>query len=279
MEKYSVSQRQRLIELNADESVVDQEFETVDERNQTFRKVEKQFVRDNKEKLKKLMEEEHIPLTLRVEDDLEKWLTEEEGFTRVATPIMIGTDKIKKMNIDNDNHLREQIYWLDGKKCLRPMLAPNLYEVMRDLHKITNRPVKIFEAGSCFRKESQGSQHMNEFTMLNFVELDSVKDGEQMARLEELAHGAMKALGIENYDLVKETSGVYIETLDIEVNGVEIASGAYGPHPLDANWGIFEPWVGIGFGLERIAMVKGEYQTIKRAGKSISYVNGIPLKL
>lgn len=279
MEKYSVSQRQRLIELNADETVVDQEFETVDERNQAFRKIEKQFVRDNKEKLKKLMEEEHIPLTLRIEDALEKWLTEEEGFTRVATPIMIGTDKIKKMNIDNDNHLREQIYWLDGKKCLRPMLAPNLYEVMRDLYKITNKPVKIFEAGSCFRKESQGSQHMNEFTMLNFVELDSVKDGEQMARLEELAHGAMKALGIENYELVKETSGVYIETLDIEVNGVEIASGAYGPHPLDANWGIFEPWVGIGFGLERIAMVKGEYQTIKRAGKSISYVNGIPLKL
>ena len=120
---------------------------------------------------------------------------------------------------------------------------------------------------------------MNEFTMLNFVELDSVRDGEQMDRLEALARGAMKALDIDNYELVRESSGVYIETLDIEVDGIEIASGAYGPHPLDANWGIFEPWVGIGFGLERIAMVKGGYQTIKRAGKSISYVNGIPLKL
>ena len=76
-----------------------------------------------------------------------------------------------------------------------------------------------------------------------------------------------------------ELYAIHIETLDIEVDGIEIASGAYGPHPLDANWGIFEPWVGIGFGLERIAMVKGGYQTIKRAGKSISYVNGIPLKL
>lgn len=278
METYSTTQKQRLIELNADSSITEQLFDSVDERNTCFKQTEKKLIRENKQKLQKLMEEEHIPLTLRIEDTLEQWLTQSEGFTRVATPVIIGADKIRKMNID-DNHLREQIFWIDAKKCLRPMLAPNLYEVMRDLHRITGKPVKIFEAGSCFRKESQGAQHMNEFTMLNFVELDSVRDGQQMDRLEELARGAMKALEIDDYELVRESSGVYIETLDIEVNGVEIASGAYGPHPLDANWGIFEPWVGIGFGLERIAMVKGGYQTIKRAGKSISYVNGIPLKL
>lgn len=275
---YSVSQKQRLIELNAEAVTAEQEFETEEERNDAFRRTEKRLVRENKEKLLHFMNEEHLSLTLSVERDLETWLTE-EGFSRVATPIIIGANQIKKMNIANDHHLREQIFWMDGKKCLRPMLAPNLYEVMRDLYKITRKPVKIFEAGSCFRKESQGAQHMNEFTMLNFVELDSVKEGDQMERLESLARGAMKALGIDNYTLVKESSGVYIETLDIEVDGVEIASGAYGPHPLDANWGIFQPWVGIGFGLERIAMIKGKYQTIKRAGKSIAYVNGIPLKL
>ena len=279
METYSAAQKQRLIELNADSTIVNREFETIEERNKCFKMTEKEFIRDNKEKLNRLIEEEHIPLILRVEDILEDWLTEDEGFTRVATPIIIGADKVKKMNIDNDNHLREQIFWLDGRKCLRPMLATNLYEVMRDMYRITRKPVRIFEAGSCLRKESQGAQHMNEFTMLNFVELDSVRDGEQMDRLETLARGAMKALDIDDYELVRESSGVYIETLDIEVDGIEIASGAYGPNPLDANWGIFEPWVGIGFGLERIAMVKGGYQTIKRAGKSISYVNGIPLKL
>ena len=120
---------------------------------------------------------------------------------------------------------------------------------------------------------------MNEFTMLNLVELDTVKDGGQMERMETLAKGAMDAVGINHYEIVRESSGVYNETLDIVVDGVELASGAYGPHPLDANWGIFEPWVGIGLGLERVAMVKGEYQTIKRAGKSIAYVDGIPLKL
>ena len=73
--------------------------------------------------------------------------------------------------------------------------------------------------------------------MLNLVELDSVREGEQMERLEYLAHSAMKAVGIDNYELVKESSGVYIETLDIVADGVEMASGAYGPHPLDADLG------------------------------------------
>lgn len=276
---YSTAQRQRLVELNGSAKFVDMEFATEAERNEAFKKTEKMLVRENKQKLKKLMEEEHIPLVLQIEDALECWLTQQEGFTRVATPIIIGGDKLAKMNIDRDNHLREQVFWVDGKKCLRPMLAPNLYEVMRDLHKISGRPVKIFEAGSCFRKESQGAQHMNEFTMLNLVELDSVADGQQMDRLEALAKGAMAAVGIDHYEIVRESSGVYNETLDIVVDGVELASGAYGPHPLDANWGIFQPWVGIGLGLERVAMVKGEYQTIKRAGKSIAYVGGIPLKL
>ncbi len=279
MVTYSTAQRQRLVELNGSEALVSKSFQSTEERDSAFKKNEKALVKENKAKLKKLMEEEHIPLTLQVEDALEGWLTKEEGFTRVATPVIIGADKLNKMNIDRDNHLREQIFWVEGRKCLRPMLAPNLYEVMRDLYKISGKPVKIFEAGSCFRKESQGAQHMNEFTMLNLVELDSVKEGEQMERLEILAKDAMKAVGIDCYKLVKESSGVYIETLDIVADGIEIASGSYGPHPLDANWGIFQPWVGFGIGLERVAMVKGQYQTIKRAGKSIAYVGGIPLKL
>lgn len=279
MEGFSISQRQRLVELNAEESVVNQEFESPRQRDERFRQLEKAYVKENKEKLRNLLEREHIPLALRVERQLEQWLAREEGFTRVATPVIISADSLAKMNIDRDNHLREQVFWVDGKKCMRPMLAPNLYQVMRELHRITRKPVKIFEAGSCFRKESQGAQHMNEFTMLNLVELDSVKDGEQMDRLRALAEGAMEAVGIDKYELVTESSGVYLETLDIVADGVELASGAYGPHPLDAAWGIFEPWVGLGLGLERIAMVKGEYQTIKRAGKSIAYVDGVPLKL
>ena len=232
MAVYSIAQKRRLVELNAGKEITEAEFESVKERNEVFKAVEKLLVGENREKLKALMNDEHIPLALRLEDMLEKWLTQDEGFTRVATPIILNSDKIKKMNIDNDDKLREQIFWLAGNKCLRPMLAPNLYELMRDIHKITKEPVKIFEAGSCFRKESQGAQHMNEFTMLNLVEYAGVNDGEQIDRVEALAHGAMEAVGIDQYKLVRERSGVYIETLDIEIDGVEVASGSFGPHVL-----------------------------------------------
>ncbi|MEG0662243.1 MAG: pyrrolysine--tRNA(Pyl) ligase large subunit, partial [Anaerovoracaceae bacterium] len=230
-------------------------------------------------KLEALMQVEHVPLSLRVEQDLSDWLTGDAGFTRVATPTIITSEQLDKMSITSGNALREQVFWVGGKKCLRPMLAPNLYGLMRDIHKITNEPVRIFEAGSCFRKESQGAQHMNEFTMLNMVELAGVAEGEQLERLHDFAKEAMAAVGINDYKLVVEKSAVYGETMDIEVDGIEIASGAYGPHSLDAQWGIFDTWVGIGFGIERIAMIKGEYRTIKRAGKSTGYLDGIPLKL
>ena len=77
METYSAAQKQRLIELNADSTIVNREFETIEERNKCFKMTEKEFIRDNKEKLNRLIEEEHIPLTLRVEDILEDWLTED----------------------------------------------------------------------------------------------------------------------------------------------------------------------------------------------------------
>ena len=176
------------------------------------------------------------------------------------------------MTIDEFHHLSEQVFWLDKKRCLRPMLAPNLYVVMRELRRISGEPVKIYEIGSCFRKESQGAQHMNEFTMLNCVELAAVEDGQQVDELKRLAHEAMKALGVpeEEYELVVEESTVYGSTVDIEINGMEVASGSYGPHFLDSQWGVFDTWVGIGFGIERLTMALEKSRTIKRYGRSIT---------
>ena len=51
------------------------------------------------------------------------------------------------------------------------------------------------------------------------------------------------------------------------------------PHPLDGEWGIFDTWVGIGFGMERIAMAMGGYQTIKRVGRSLAYLDGARLNV
>jgi phenylalanyl-tRNA synthetase alpha chain len=278
-ENLTTTQIQRLVELNAGGEITGQSFETAEERNQFYRTTEAALVKFHKEKIGKLLREDHKPLAVQIEERIRNWLTQDEGFTQVTTPIIISAAALDKMTITKEHPLTNQVFWLDPKRCLRPMLAPNLYEVMRDLYKLTKEPVRIFEAGSCFRKESQGAQHLNEFTMLNLVEMAGVEDGQQLERLKYLAKGAMEAIGIENYELVVEKSEVYGETMDIVVDGLELASGAYGPHFLDSRWGVFETWVGIGFGIERLAMKMGNYQTIKRIGKSIAFIDGSPLNL
>jgi len=278
-ELFTTTQRQRLTELNAEPELISKEFEGKIERDEIFRQTEAGLVRVNKEKLMRLLNEERKPLAIQIEERLKEWLTKVEGFTQVTTPIIITASMLDKMTITKEHPLINQVFWLDSKRCLRPMLAPNLYVAMRDLYKITKGPVRIFEVGSCFRKESQGAQHMNEFTMLNLVEFAGVEDGNQMERLKELANGAMRAIGIEDYELEIEKSEVYGETLDIVRGDLELASGAYGPHFLDPKWGVFETWVGIGFGIERVTMSMGNYRTIKRVGKSITYLDGAPLNL
>ena len=277
---FTVTQRQRLSELNAEEPTLEKAFMDVSERNTFYKEEETRLIRKNKENLEDLLRNRHLPLLSSVEKRIADWLTEEMDFTRVNTPIIIPETMLGKMSITADHPLRQQIFWVDNKKCLRPMLAPNLYEMMKSIHRITRKPVRIFEIGPCFRKESQGAQHLNEFTMLNLVEFaESYKDG-QMTRLRELAAGAMSAVGIENYDLEITGSEVYGETLDVVVDEIELGSGAYGPHPLDSNWGIFDTnWVGIGFGMERIAMVSGSYSGIKRVGRSLAFLDGSRLNI
>ena len=276
---FTQTQLQRLTELDAPEETALREFESPAERDGAFRALERERVSVCRERLLHCVEDTHKVELAETKAILTDWLTEREGFTEVMTPTVITAEMLDRMTITEAHHLREQVYWVDGKKCLRPMLAPNLYIVMRDLSRAIKAPVKIFEAGSCFRKETKGAQHLSEFTMLNLVEYATVKEGEQMARLRELASGAMEALGITGYELKTESSDVYGETLDIELDGVELASGAYGPHFLDEQWNVFETWVGLGLGLERIAMVRGNHRNIKRVGRSTTYFSGSPLKL
>ena len=280
MEKFTVTQAERIGELNGSKELIEAEFETKAERDQAFRKAEKELVRESRAKIKSLLDEKHITQNILVGRSLEDWLMG-EGFTKVVTPTIITRDMLAKMTIDEFHHLSEQVFWLDKKRCLRPMLAPNLYVVMRELHRITGEPVKIFERGSWFRKESQGAQHMNEFTMLNCVELAAIAEGGQLEEMKRLARCAMEALQVpeDEYEFVVEESTVYGHTLDIEINGIEVASGSYGPHFLDAQWGVFDTWVGIGFGIERLTMALNKSKTIKRYGGSIAFIDGQPLNV
>lgn len=276
---FSIAQKQRLSELNADDAVLNNEFLDVKEREKTFKEVEQRLINESKDSLFALRDGSRRPILCEIESKLVQWLTQEEGFTQVVTPVMLSAKMLEKMTIGEDHPLVKQVFWVDKNKCLRPMLAPNLYDVMRSLQKVWGNPVRIFEVGPCFRKESQGAQHLSEFTMLNFVELGGVKDGEQMERLKYLATRAMEVIGLENYNLETEESVVYGETLDVVSGDLEVASGAYGPHFLDDKWGIFDPWVGIGFGIERLAMMRQGYHNIKRVGRSLAYLSGARLNI
>ena len=160
------------------------------------------------------------------------------------------------------------------------MLAPHLYFVLKDLLRLWEKPVRIFEIGSCFRKESQGAQHSNEFTMLNLVEMGLAEDQRQ-ARLEEMAALVTAAAGVDDYIIQTESSAVYGETIDILAGEgrLEIGSAAMGPHELDKAWHVTDAWMGIGFGLERMLMIAENSRSLGKMGRSLTYLDGIRLNI
>ncbi len=279
MYNYSEAQKRRLIELGLDREELKREFEDVETRKEQFQLQEKQLVKSSIQALNQFLDNDRTPSLKAVEELLKDWLKNQKGYSEVVTPMIISNEKLRKMSIDSDNKLMDQVFKLSDKECLRPMLAPNLYIVMRDLKRSLNKSVSIFECGNCFRKESQGSQHLNEFTMLNLVNFAGVEDGNQMAYLKEISHEMMAHLGIEDYEFEISESSVYGETLDIVCDGMEIASGSFGPHPLDANWGVFDTWVGLGIGVDRLAKHLGSFNTIRQVGRSTSYLSGSRIKI
>jgi phenylalanyl-tRNA synthetase alpha chain len=60
---------------------------------------------------------------------------------------------------------------------------------------------------------------------------------------------------------------------------IELGSGAAGPHPLDAAWGITDAWVGIGFGLERLLMADDQSGNLAKYGRSLAYLDGVRLNI
>ena len=275
--RLTATQAQRLRELGADPRVLDRVFAAVAARDATFKQLEDGLVRDGRRLLQELRAGGRAPQLVELETRLRTAITG-AGFVQVVTPVFITADALAKMGIEHGHALREQVFWLEDGRCLRPMLAPNLYTLLRRLGRIWSRPFGIFEVGSCFRRDSKGASHLNEFTMLNLVELGRPAE-ECGARLEELAALVMHAAGIQDYGLVRTESEVYGEMVDIEVKGAEVCSAGCGPNPLDGNWGIVEPWVGLGFGLERLLMAREGYPNIERAGRSLSYVDGVRLNI
>ncbi len=272
-------QHARLIELAANDAELALQFENTETRDKAYQQLEKQLVKVQRQKLQELREGHRRPKLCRLESRLTDILVQ-NNFVQVTTPTILSKGLLAKMSIDDDHPLTSQIFWLGKDKCLRPMLAPHLYFVLQDLLRLWEKPVRIFEIGSCFRKESQGAQHSNEFTMLNLVEMGLAEDQRQ-ARLEEMAALVTAAAGVDDYIIQTENSAVYGETIDILAGEerLEIGSAAMGPHVLDQAWQITDAWMGIGFGLERLLMIAEKSKSLGKMGRSLAYLDGIRLNI
>jgi len=276
---WTETQLVRSKELGAGEEDLGRRFETEKERDKAFQILEKGLVRSARQKLDELRSGPRRPRLCRLESRLTEVLNA-SGFVQVTTPTIMSKGLLAKMSIDDHHPLTSQIFWLDKDRCLRPMLAPHLYFVLKDLLRLWEKPVRIFEIGSCFRKESQGAQHANEFTMLNLVEM-GLQSGDREKRLEELATLITEAAGVTEFVLESVDSAVYGETLDVLAgeDRLEIGSSAMGPHALDQAWQISDAWVGIGFGLERLLMVAEDVKSMGKLGRSLGYLDGIRLNI
>jgi len=275
---WSKIQTKRLKALDADQTQLSQRFEGQNQRDRAFLKLEGALAKLRKKELEEMRLVHGRPGLCRLETKLVETLVR-EGFVQVATPTILSRGLLAKMGVTETHDLFTQIFWLDRDRCLRPMLAPHLYYVVKDLLRLWEKPVGIFEVGSCFRKDSQGARHSNEFTMLNLCEF-GLPEEDRSRRVREMADLVTGAAGIDEYRLKEEESTVYGQTVDVlSIDGLELGSGAVGPHALDHAWRITDPWVGIGFGLERLLMTVKGADSIGKMGRSLAYLDGITLNI
>ena len=87
MVKFTVTQAERIGELNGTAEDINMEFETTEERDQAFRKMEKEMVRESRKKIKELLDHKHITGSVEVGRILEQWLMG-EGYTKVVTCLL-----------------------------------------------------------------------------------------------------------------------------------------------------------------------------------------------
>lgn len=275
---YSEIQDRRLRELGAPLQALQATFTETAERNRAFQELERQLTAKAVRDLTAFCGGPRRPRVLELEEILARTLRD-AGFTQVHTPILMARTRLEKMGIHPGSDMEKQIFWLNEKTCLRPMLAPHLYEYMLDMGRILPRPLRLFEIGPCFRRETQGARHSNEFTMLNLVEM-GLPEKTEAARVRELGTMVLEAAGITGWKMGPEDSTVYGMADDFtSEDGLELASSAIGPLPMDAAWGVRENWVGIGFGLERLVMADNKDSNLAKAGRSLSYLQGIRLHL
>ncbi|MDD4496834.1 MAG: pyrrolysine--tRNA(Pyl) ligase [Methanosarcinaceae archaeon] len=247
---------------------------SLDDTELSFKELESMLVSRRKNDLQQMYAEDREDYLGKLERTITKFFVD-RGFLEIKTPIIIPAEYVERMGINSDVELSKQVFRIDKNLCLRPMLAPTLYNCLRKFDNVLPDPIKIFEIGPCYRKESDGKEHLEEFTMLNFCQMGS---GCTRENLEALIKEFLDFLEID-FEIVGDSCMVYGDTLDVMHGDMELSSAVVGPVPMDRDWGIDKPWIGAGFGLERLLKVKHGFKNIRRGSRSESYYNGIPTKI
>lgn len=112
------------------------------ERNRAFQRLESRLVTEQHERLDALCEGPRRPFILELEERLSAVLRT-AGFLQVHTPIILSRARLEKMGVFDGSIMEKQVFWIDSKRCLRPMLAPHLYEYMREVGRLRPRPVRL----------------------------------------------------------------------------------------------------------------------------------------
>ena len=93
MEKFTVTQIERISELNGDAALNEQEFETAKERDLAFREIEKKLSRQARQEIKELLDEKHMTDSVATGHKLEEWLQGEEETISEATVVEATYDE------------------------------------------------------------------------------------------------------------------------------------------------------------------------------------------
>ena len=269
-EKFSPSQKKRLEALMVSDEYDLDNPDLLPE----FAALEAELTARRKQELCDIYENSREHMLAKLERDISAFLIS-KGFIEIKSSLLIPEEYIIRMGIDKDVELSKQVFRTDDGQCLRPMLAPVLYNYLRRLDKILPDPIKIFEIGPCYRKESDGSSHLEEFTMVNFCQMG---EGSTRENLVQLIDEFLTHLGI-SYKIEGDECMVYGATLDVMHGDLELSSAVVGPVPMDIDWGVNKPWIGAGFGLERLLKVRHNFKNIKRGSRSEFYYNGIHTSL
>ena len=113
-----------------------------------FRELESELLTRRKGDLQRIYADERENYLGKLERDITKFFVD-RGFLEIKSPILIPAEYVERMGIDSDTELSKQVFRVDKNFCLRPMLAPNLYNYLRKFDRVLPDPIKIFEIGPC----------------------------------------------------------------------------------------------------------------------------------